>query len=186
MTRSFSRAMTPAPTFRSAVAQAYCEEVVDPENNVKYEAMSFLSSFTRPDMEAQVNYMIQNGLIPCVEFDKTGTTFREHSSMPGYYDGRYWTMWKLPMFGATDAGAVMNEIMECKRNNPNSFIRVLGFDNIKQVQCMGFLVSKPGGPIGMSAAGTQSYGGGYSAPQQSYAPPPQSPPKPSGGFTYSW
>eukprot|EP00472_Partenskyella_glossopodia_P004493 CAMPEP_0197518686 /NCGR_PEP_ID=MMETSP1318-20131121/3918_1 /TAXON_ID=552666 /ORGANISM="Partenskyella glossopodia, Strain RCC365" /LENGTH=63 /DNA_ID=CAMNT_0043069223 /DNA_START=132 /DNA_END=320 /DNA_ORIENTATION=+ len=46
MTRSFSRAMTPAPTFRSAVAQAYCEEVVDPENNVKYEAMSFLNSFT--------------------------------------------------------------------------------------------------------------------------------------------
>eukprot|EP00472_Partenskyella_glossopodia_P005242 CAMPEP_0197514882 /NCGR_PEP_ID=MMETSP1318-20131121/185_1 /TAXON_ID=552666 /ORGANISM="Partenskyella glossopodia, Strain RCC365" /LENGTH=60 /DNA_ID=CAMNT_0043063095 /DNA_START=95 /DNA_END=274 /DNA_ORIENTATION=+ len=42
-TRTFSRAMTPAPTFRSAVAQAYCEEVVDPENNVKYEAMSFLN-----------------------------------------------------------------------------------------------------------------------------------------------
>merc|ERR1712137_348825 len=143
-TRTFSRAMTPAPTFRSAVAQAYCEEVVDPENNVKYEAMSFLNSFTRSDMEAQVNYMIQNGLIPCVEFDTKGVTTREHSRMPGYYDGRYWTMWKLPMFGATDASSVMAEVDECKANNPNSFIRILGFDNIKQVQCMGFLVGRPG------------------------------------------
>merc|ERR1712134_6155 len=97
-TNTFSRAMSPAPTFRSAVAQAYCEEVVDPESNVKYEAMSFLNSFTRSDMEAQVNYMIQNGLIPCDEF---------------------------------------------KANNPDSFIRILGFDNIKQVQCMGFLVARP-------------------------------------------
>merc|ERR1719218_203793 len=94
---SFSRAVTPAPTFRSAIAQAYCEEVVA----------------------------------------------RENSRMPNYYDNRYWTMWKLPMFGATDSRSVLAEIQECNRSNPQSFIRVLGFDNIKQVQCMGFLVAKP-------------------------------------------
>lgn len=187
---TFSRAMTPAPTFRSAIANAYCEEVVDPANNARFETMSYTREFTERDIATQINYMIGMGAVPCIEFDQNGEIFREHSNMPGYYDGRYWTMWKLPMFGATDAGAVMNEIMECKRNNPNSFIRVLGFDNIKQVQCMGFLVSKPGGPIGMSASGfsggSQSYGGGYQAPQQSYSAPPQQPPKPSGGFTYSW
>merc|ERR1711968_4256 len=128
---SFSRAMTPAPTFRSAIANAYCEEVVDPANNARFETMSYTREFTERDIATQINYMIGMGAVPCIEFDQNGEIFREHSNMPGYYDGRYWTMWKLPMFGATDAGAVMNEIMECKRNNPNSFIRVLGFDNIK-------------------------------------------------------
>merc|ERR1712023_540335 len=147
--------------------------------------------FGERDMEAQVAYMLKHGYTPCIEFDtmNNGQIFRENSRGPTYYDGRYWTMWKLPMFGATNARQVMQEVADCKRSNPNAYIRILGFDNIKQVQCMGFLVAKPGGPIGMSAAGfggsSSSYGGGYSAPQQSYGPP-QSPPKPSGGFTYSW
>mmetsp|Transcript_4363 Transcript_4363/g.8741 ORF Transcript_4363/g.8741 Transcript_4363/m.8741 type:complete len:191 (-) Transcript_4363:225-797(-) len=136
---------SPAPTFRSAVANAYCEEVVDPATNTKYEAMSYLNEFTERDMEAQVSYMLNNGLIPCIEFDSQndGKIFRENSQGPTYYDGRYWTMWKLPMFGAQDARDVMHEVRECKKYNPNAFIRILGFDNIKQVQCMGFLVSRP-------------------------------------------
>mmetsp|Transcript_10134 Transcript_10134/g.24948 ORF Transcript_10134/g.24948 Transcript_10134/m.24948 type:complete len:188 (+) Transcript_10134:42-605(+) len=140
---SFSRAVTPAPTFRSAVANAYCEEVIDPTQNMRYETMSYMPDFGERDMEAQVNYMIGNGLIPCVEFDKEGTTFREHSRMPGYYDGRYWTMWKLPLFGAVDPKQVMYEVVECRKHNPNSYIRILGFDNVKQVQCMGFVAVKP-------------------------------------------
>mmetsp|Transcript_4962 Transcript_4962/g.7360 ORF Transcript_4962/g.7360 Transcript_4962/m.7360 type:complete len:182 (+) Transcript_4962:69-614(+) len=140
---SFSRAVAPATTFRSAVAQAYCEEVVDPTNNQRYETMSYMPDFNERDMENQVNYMIRNGLVPCIEFDKQGATFRENSRQPNYYDGRYWTLWKLPMFGATDARSVMSEVNECKRNNPDSYIRILGFDNIKQVQCVAFLASKP-------------------------------------------
>merc|ERR1711937_13832 len=143
--RAFSRAVTPAPTFRSAVAQAYCEEVVDPANNLKFETMSYMPDFGNQDIANQVNYMIGQGLIPCIEFDSTegGVTHRENSRMPGYYDNRYWTMWKLPLFGATDASSVLAEIAECKKSNPKAYIRVLGFDNMKQVQCMGFLVSKP-------------------------------------------
>eukprot|EP00954_Amorphochlora_amoebiformis_P031035 1395549-Amorphochlora_amoeboformis.AAC.2 len=113
--------------------------------NVRYETMSYMPDFNERDQEAQVNYMIRNGLIPCIEFDQQGVTFRENSRMPNYYDGRYWTMWKLPMFGATDARQVMQEVRECQRNNPKAYIRILGFDNIKQVQCMGFLVAKPSG-----------------------------------------
>mmetsp|Transcript_8885 Transcript_8885/g.14412 ORF Transcript_8885/g.14412 Transcript_8885/m.14412 type:complete len:253 (+) Transcript_8885:28-786(+) len=211
MSTSFAaRTMSPAPTFRSAIANAYCEEVVDPANNLKYETMSYTNVFTEQDIAAQINYMIQNGLIPCVEFDKGGQIFREHSRMPGYYDGRYWTMWKLPMFGATDAGAVMREIAECKQNNPDSFIRVLGFDNIKQVQCMGFLASRPGKAFNSASApsyGQQQSYGGYQQPpnsgpapgygQQSWASPQQAqqqggggyqapPSSGSKGFTYSW
>lgn len=68
---------------------------------------------------------------------------RENSRIPGYYDGRYWTLWKLPMFGCTDASQVLNEIHECKKAYPNAFIRCLAFDNKQQVQCMAFLIQKP-------------------------------------------
>merc|ERR1719218_153440 len=141
--QSFSRAVTPAPTFRSAIAQAYCEEVVDPANNLKFETMSYMPDFGDQDIANQVNYMLQQGLIPCIEFDNFGMVTRENSRQPNYYDGRYWTMWKLPMFGAVDARSVLAEISECKRSNPRAYIRILGFDNIKQVQCMSFLVSRP-------------------------------------------
>ncbi|GAB5361622.1 hypothetical protein AAMO2058_000728300 [Amorphochlora amoebiformis] len=124
--------------------------------------MSYMAEFGEADQEAQINYMIKNGLIPCVEFDSKGDMYRENSRMPGYYDGRYWSMWKLPMFGATDARSVMAEVRECQRYNPNAYIRILGFDNVKQVQCMGFLVGKPQG-YRSSQAATPSYGSSQSS-----------------------
>lgn len=74
-----------------------------------------------------------------------GFIFREHGNTPGYYDGRYWTMWKLPMFGCTDATQVLNEVQECKKAYPDYFSRIIGFDNKRQVQCVSFVASKPVG-----------------------------------------
>ncbi|KAL8148876.1 hypothetical protein AgCh_006034 [Apium graveolens] len=48
-------------------------------------------------------------------FVQLGYVYRENSIIPNYYDGRYWTMWKLPMFGCTDASQVLHEIAECKK-----------------------------------------------------------------------
>jgi ribulose-bisphosphate carboxylase small chain len=47
------------------------------------------------------------------------------------------------MFGCTDASMVLREIEECKKAYPGAFIRVLGFDNVRQVQVTGFIVHKP-------------------------------------------
>lgn len=74
---------------------------------------------------------------------KEGFVQRENSRMPGYYDGRYWTLWKLPMFGCNDPSQVLNEIQECKKAHPNAYIRCLAFDNTKQCQCMAFIIQKP-------------------------------------------
>lgn len=63
--------------------------------------------------------------------------------MPGYYDGRYWTLWKLPMFGCVDSSQVINEIHECKKTFPNAYIRCLAFDNKRHMQSMAFLAHKP-------------------------------------------
>ena len=83
--------------------------------------------------------------MPCLEFSKVGFVFREHNSSSGYYDGRYWTLWKLPMFGCTDATQVLNEVEEVKKEYPDAYVRVIGFDNLRQVQCVSFIAFRPPG-----------------------------------------
>ena len=53
-------------------------------------------------------------------------------------------MWKLPMFGCTDASQVLNEVNECKKAYPDCYVRLAAFDSVKQVQVMSFVVQKPG------------------------------------------
>jgi ribulose-bisphosphate carboxylase small chain len=89
--------------------------------------------------------LIRSKWVPCLEFSKVGFIFREHGATPGYYDGRYWTMWKLPMFGCTDASQVTKEVEEVKKEYPDAYIRIIGFDNIRQVQCVSFIAFKPPG-----------------------------------------
>ncbi len=76
-------------------------------------------------------------------FLQVGRISRTNFQGSGYYDGRYWTMWKLPMFGCSDASMVLREIEECKKAYPGAYIRVLGFDNVRQVQVSGFIAHKP-------------------------------------------
>ncbi|KAM3394591.1 hypothetical protein P3S68_003593 [Capsicum galapagoense] len=58
---------------------------------------------------------------------------------------KYWTMWKLPMFGCTDATQVLNEVQEAKKAYPQAWVRIIGFDNVRQVQCISFIAYKPEG-----------------------------------------
>jgi ribulose bisphosphate carboxylase small subunit len=64
-------------------------------------------------------------------------------NMQGYYDNRYWTMWKLPMFGCSDPHQVLAEVDACKRAFSDSYIRLVAFDNIAQCQTISFLVHRP-------------------------------------------
>ncbi|GMP58869.1 hypothetical protein CsSME_00022380 [Camellia sinensis var. sinensis] len=40
---------------------------------------------------------------------------------------------------------VLKEVEECKKEYPQSFIRIIGFDNKRQVQCISFICYKPPG-----------------------------------------
>ncbi|KAL3640438.1 Ribulose bisphosphate carboxylase small subunit, chloroplastic 4 [Castilleja foliolosa] len=132
----------------------------------KYETLSYLPPLTEAQLAKEIDYLIINKWIPCIEFElemlgrwrktrrlhppqshivKHGFVYREHHSSPGYYDGRYWTMWKLPMFGCTDSSQVLAELNEIKKAHPNAFVRIIGFDNVRQVQCISFIASKPEG-----------------------------------------
>jgi|UniRef100_A0A2N9ISF5 ribulose-bisphosphate carboxylase small chain len=124
-------------------SKTYCMKTWNPINNKKFETLSYLPPLTNDSIAKEIDYMIKKGWIPCLEFDEVGHVRRENSQMPGYYDGRYWTLWKLPMFGCNDPSQVLNEIQECKKTYPNAYIRCLGFDNKQQVQCMAFVIQKP-------------------------------------------
>ncbi|WP_348240036.1 ribulose bisphosphate carboxylase small subunit [Salmonella enterica] len=38
---------------------------------------------------------------------------------------------------------MLKEVEECKKEYPNAFIRIIGFDNTRQVQCISFIAYKP-------------------------------------------
>ncbi|KAL8210995.1 hypothetical protein R6Q57_005433 [Mikania cordata] len=145
----FFKTTNSTPWSRKTVSNGsriHCMKVWNPINNKKFETLSYLPPLTDESIAKEIDYMMNKGWIPCLEFDSVGHVFRENSQIPNYYDGRYWTMWKLPMFGCTDSSQVLNEIQECKKTYPNAYIRCLAFDNVKQAQCMSFVIQKPFSP----------------------------------------
>lgn len=98
----------------------------------RYETLSYLPPLTDAQIAKQVQYILEQGYIPAIEFNET--------SEPTVY---YWTLWKLPLFGARSTQEVLNEVQACRSQYSNCFIRVVGFDNIKQCQVLSFIVHKP-------------------------------------------
>jgi len=135
------------------VSEADAMMVWTPLNNKFFETLSFLPPLSVEDTAKQVEYITRNGDTPCLEFSPPETAFTlDHgpsnlisSATSGYYDNRYWTMWKLPMFGCTDGSQVQGEIDACVRAFPGSYVRICGFNNLKQVQTSSFLVHRPAG-----------------------------------------
>lgn len=98
----------------------------------RYETLSYLPPMTDQQIVRQVQFLLDQGFIPGVEFEENPNP-----------ETHFWTMWKLPLFGANSAQEVLNEVRECRSEYSNAYIRVIGFDNIKQCQTMSFIVHKP-------------------------------------------
>nr|P00872.2 RecName: Full=Ribulose bisphosphate carboxylase small subunit, chloroplastic 1; Short=RuBisCO small subunit 1; Short=RuBisCO small subunit SSU1; Flags: Precursor [Lemna gibba]CAA35104.1 unnamed protein product [Lemna gibba] len=130
-------------TLPSSGGRVSCMQVWPPEGLKKFETLSYLPPLSVEDLAKEVDYLLRNDWVPCIEFSKEGFVYRENNASPGYYDGRYWTMWKLPMFGCTDASQVIAEVEEAKKAYPEYFVRIIGFDNKRQVQCISFIAYKP-------------------------------------------
>jgi ribulose-bisphosphate carboxylase small chain len=108
----------------------------------RYETFSYLPPLTDAQIARQIQYTIENGFIPCIEFNEDSAA-----------ETHYWTMWKLPMFNVTSPQEVLTEVQQCRSEYSNCYVRVVAFDNIKQCQIMSFIVHKPNQ--------TGGYGGGY-------------------------
>jgi ribulose-bisphosphate carboxylase small chain len=98
----------------------------------RYETLSYLPPLSDAQIAKQVQYILNQGYIPAIEFNEVS----EPTEL-------YWTMWKLPLFGAKSTQEVLSEVQSCRSQFPTSFIRVVGFDNIKQCQILSFIVHKP-------------------------------------------
>uniref|UniRef100_A0A0E0BRJ3 Ribulose bisphosphate carboxylase small subunit, chloroplastic n=1 Tax=Oryza glumipatula TaxID=40148 RepID=A0A0E0BRJ3_9ORYZ len=99
----------------------------------KFETLSYLPSLTAEDLLKQIEHLLYD----------VGFIYRGNHRSPGYYDGRYWTIWKLPMFGYSDNSQVIKELEEAKKAYPDAFIHIVGFDNVRHVQCISFIAYKP-------------------------------------------
>jgi ribulose-bisphosphate carboxylase small chain len=124
--------------------------VWQPTNNKFFETLSFLPPLTDDQIAKQVDYIINNGWVPCLEFAESDKAYvasdnciRYGNVASGYQDNRYWSMYKLPMFGCTDPGQVLKEISNAERAFPDAYIRLVAFDNVTQTQVAGFLVHRP-------------------------------------------
>ena len=106
--------------------------------------MSYLPPLSDEDIAKQVVYLVNQGWSPCIEFasQEEADTNQLFFAGPALYENRYWTMWKLPMFGCSDPQQVLNEIEECQKEYPGCRVRVVGFDRVRQVQMAGFIVRK--------------------------------------------
>ncbi|KAF2907485.1 hypothetical protein DAI22_12g100701 [Oryza sativa Japonica Group] len=106
-----------------------CMQVWPVDGKKKFETLSYLPLLTAEDLLKQIEHLLYDvGFIYC----------GNHRS-PGYYDGRYWTIWKLPMFGCSDNSQVIKELEEAKKAYPDAFIHIVGFDNVRHVQCISFI-----------------------------------------------
>jgi len=153
---SLQRPAARSASFSSRVVSNGCKvrqmQVWTPVNNKFFETFSYLPPMKDDEISRQVDYMVNNGYIPCLEFAEpdqaytaSHTCIRFGTGEPGYYDNRYWTMWKLPMFGCNDPSQVLTEIRNCEGTFPNAYIRLVAFDQVRQVQISGFLVHRPPG-----------------------------------------
>nr|prf RuBisCO small subunit [Euglena gracilis] len=134
-------------------------KVWNPVNNKFWETFSYLPPLSDAEIAKQVDMIIAKGWIPCLEFSlreiseraypccyiANDNTYRFSGTAAGYYDNRYWTMWKLPMFGCTDASQVLKELSPLEFAAPENFVRLAAFDSVKQVQVTSFVVQRPSG-----------------------------------------
>lgn len=97
-----------------------------------YETLSYLPPLNDQQIARQIEYMLEQGYIPAVEFEKEPKPSDHH-----------WTLWKLPLFTASSPQDVLNEVRECRSEYSDYYIRIIGFDNIKQCQTVSFIVHKP-------------------------------------------
>jgi len=95
---------------------------------------SFLPDLSDAQIWSQVEYCLKNDWAIGIE----------HTNDP-HPRNTYWSMWGNPMFDLKDAKGVMMELAECRKVNPDDYIRVNAFDSTRgwETVRMSFIVNRP-------------------------------------------
>jgi ribulose-bisphosphate carboxylase small chain len=96
------------------------------------ETFSYLPALSAEQLAEQVRSILARRLVVGIEF----------TSSPDPY-GHYWTMWKLPLFDIDDPAVVLDELDACRRANPAAYVKINGYDPVRQGQVVSFVVSQP-------------------------------------------
>jgi ribulose-bisphosphate carboxylase small chain len=95
---------------------------------------SFLPNLSDDQIAAQVEYCLRNEWAIGIEY-----TDDAHPR------NTYWEMWGNPMFDLKDAAGVMMELKDCRKANPDHYIRINAFDSTRGFETvrLSFMVSRP-------------------------------------------
>ena len=95
---------------------------------------SFLPDLTDEQISKQVAYAVKNKWAINIEY-----TEDPHPR------NSYWELWGLPLFDIQDPATVMYEINNCRKQNPNVYIKINAFDNTRGIEscALSFIVNRP-------------------------------------------
>ena len=95
---------------------------------------SFLPDLDDAQITAQIEYILSKNWAVSIEY-----TDEPHPR------NTYWEMWGNPMFDLKDAKGVMMDLDECRKANPDAYIRINAFDNHRgwETVMMSFIVQRP-------------------------------------------
>jgi ribulose-bisphosphate carboxylase small chain len=99
---------------------------------MKLETFSYLPELTAEQLKLQITAIVDRNLVVGIEFS-TALDPRDH----------YWTMWKLPLFGHADTAAVLAELDACRQANPDAYVKINGYDAVRQGQVISFVARRP-------------------------------------------
>lgn len=121
---------------------------------------SFLPDLTDEQIRAQVEYILQQGWAPSIEF-----TDDPHPR------NTYWELWGLPMFDLKDAAGVLMEVRACRAQYPDHYIKVNAFDSTHGFETLrlSFIVNRPANEHGFRLIRQEIDGRALRYTLQSYA-----------------
>jgi len=99
---------------------------------MRLETFSYLPELSAGQLAQQIRSILGRHLVVGIEF----------SSAPDPRD-HYWTMWKLPLFDTDDPAAVLAELDSCRQANPDAYIKINGYNAVRQGQVVSFVASRP-------------------------------------------
>ena len=123
-------------------------------------SFSLLPDLTDEQIKKQVEYAIKRGFSVGIEY-----TDDPHPR------NAYWDMWGLPLFDIKDSTTVMYELAECRKANPNYYIKINAFNNERGVESssMSFIVQRPSFEPGFYVVRNEVEGRRIAYTIQSYA-----------------
>jgi ribulose-bisphosphate carboxylase small chain len=100
----------------------YASSLTDPASR-RFGTLSYLPALGADQIRRQVDYILARGWTPALEHVEP-----EHAA------ASYWYLWKLPLFGESQADRVLAEAAACQQAHPGHHVRLVGYDNLRQTQ----------------------------------------------------